>query len=61
MPYTKMHAQNMDENVMKQHIALYVNNFSINLGEEGKKAVHLLFDTAKEKKLIPDLVEPLFV
>ncbi|MBC7651222.1 MAG: 1,4-dihydroxy-6-naphthoate synthase [Deinococcales bacterium] len=37
--YTKQHSQEMSEAVMRQHIDLYVNNYSINLGEEGKKAV----------------------
>lgn len=40
--YTKQHAQAMDEQVMRQHIELYVNNYSINLGEEGNKAVESL-------------------
>jgi 1,4-dihydroxy-6-naphthoate synthase len=37
---------------MKKHIALYVNEFSIDLGEVGTKAVNLLFDKAKEVGLI---------
>lgn len=37
--YTKEHAQAMDENVMRQHIELYVNNYSIELGDDGKKAI----------------------
>ena len=61
MPYTRQHAQNMDENVMKQHIALYVNNYSIDLGAEGKRAVRLLLDTAIKKQLIPAITEPLMV
>ncbi len=61
MPYTREHAQNMDENVMKQHIALYVNNYSIDLGEEGKRSVRLLFDTANKKQLIPVITEPLML
>jgi 1,4-dihydroxy-6-naphthoate synthase len=61
MPYTRQHAQNMDENVMKQHIALYVNNYSVDLGEEGKRAVRLLLDTASKKQLIPAITEPLIV
>jgi 1,4-dihydroxy-6-naphthoate synthase len=40
--YTKEHAQAMDENVMRQHIELYVNNYSIDLGEDGKKAIDQL-------------------
>lgn len=61
LAYTKMHAQNMDENVMKQHIELYVNQYSIDLGEEGKRAVRLLLETALEKQLIPKITEPLIV
>ncbi|MCW3074454.1 MAG: 1,4-dihydroxy-6-naphthoate synthase [Flaviaesturariibacter sp.] len=38
--YVKQHAQAMDENVMRQHIELYVNDFSVDLGEEGKKAIN---------------------
>jgi 1,4-dihydroxy-6-naphthoate synthase len=30
----------MEETVMRQHIDLYVNNFSVDLGEAGKKAVN---------------------
>jgi 1,4-dihydroxy-6-naphthoate synthase len=40
--YTKEHAQAMDENVMRRHIELYVNNYSVDLGEEGKKAIDQL-------------------
>lgn len=61
MPYTRQHAQNMDENVMKQHIALYVNNFSVDLGAEGKRSVRLLLDTANKLQLIPPVIEPLMV
>lgn len=42
--YVTCHAQEMSEEVMRQHINLYVNNYSIQLGEEGKKAVHTLLD-----------------
>ncbi len=52
MPYVKQHAQEMSEEVMKKHIALYVNEFSIDLGEVGTKAVNLLFDKATEIGLI---------
>lgn len=51
MPYVKTHAQEMSEEVMKKHIALYVNDFSVDLGEQGIRAVHLLFDKAAELKL----------
>jgi 1,4-dihydroxy-6-naphthoate synthase len=41
-PYTRQHAQAMDENVMRQHIQLYVNNYSVDLGEDGMKAIEQL-------------------
>ncbi len=51
MAYVKANAQEMSEEVMKKHIALYVNDFSIDLGETGINAVQLLFNKAKELKL----------
>jgi 1,4-dihydroxy-6-naphthoate synthase len=43
--YVKAHAQEMDENVMRQHIDLYVNNYSLSLGKEGEKAIQTLLTT----------------
>ena len=40
--YTKSHSQEMDESVMRQHIELYVNNYSIDLGEDGRAAIRQL-------------------
>ncbi len=37
--YIKSHSQEMDEMVMRQHIDLYVNSFSLDLGTEGNKAI----------------------
>ncbi|MBL4678579.1 MAG: 1,4-dihydroxy-6-naphthoate synthase, partial [Mucilaginibacter sp.] len=59
--YIRRHAQEMSEEVMYKHIELYVNKFSIDLGEEGKKAVKLMFDTALEKDIIPPIDKPLFL
>lgn len=42
--YTRQHAQAMEESVMRQHIELYVNNYSLDLGEDGRKAVERLAD-----------------
>jgi 1,4-dihydroxy-6-naphthoate synthase len=38
--FVREHAQEMDEQVIKQHITLYVNRFSLDLGEDGWKAVY---------------------
>jgi 1,4-dihydroxy-6-naphthoate synthase len=40
--YVKQHAQEMEENVMRQHIDLYVNQYSLNLGATGNAAVKTL-------------------
>ncbi len=40
--YVRDHAQEMDEQVMRQHIDLYVNNYSLSLGHDGEKAVQTL-------------------
>ncbi len=40
--YVRQHSQEMDESVMRQHIDLYVNNYSLALGADGKKAVQKL-------------------
>lgn len=37
--YVKQHSQEMEEEVMKKHIDLYVNNYSINLGKDGRNAI----------------------
>lgn len=54
MPYVREHAQEMSEEVMKKHIQLYVNQFSIDLGVVGTEAVKILFAKAKEAGLIKE-------
>jgi len=44
--YVKQHSQEMSEDVMRQHIDLYVNDFSIGLGKDGKKAIEALYKVA---------------
>lgn len=50
--YVKQHSQEMEETVMKQHIDLYVNNFSLDLGIEGKEAVVKLLEVYKQNNPI---------
>ncbi len=40
--YVSCHAQEMSESVMRQHIDLYVNDFSTDMGETGKNAIETL-------------------
>jgi len=46
MPFIQSHAQEMEEEVMKSHINLYVNEYSIHPGETGRKAILTLFKEA---------------
>lgn len=41
--YVREHAQTLSGDVMRRHISLYVNNYSLDLGEQGKRAIRELF------------------
>ncbi|MDB5190662.1 MAG: 1,4-dihydroxy-6-naphthoate synthase [Segetibacter sp.] len=45
--YVKEHSQEMSEDVMRKHIDLYVNKYSLDLGENGKSAVRKLLSVYK--------------
>ena len=59
--YVRAHAQELDESVTKQHIDLYVNEYSIDLGVEGRSAVESIFEKAIEKNIIEKITQPIFV
>jgi 1,4-dihydroxy-6-naphthoate synthase len=61
MPFVREHAQEMDEAVMEQHIRLYVNEFSVDLGQEGRKAVDTLFGEAQRLKLVPEVKGEIYI
>lgn len=61
MDYVRAHATEMSEEVMRKHIALYVNEFSDDVGDEGAAAVATLFARAAEAGLIPADIKPEFV
>ncbi len=61
LPYVRAHAQEMDEQVMYRHIDLYVNEYSVSLGAEGRRAVEILFERAREARLVPDVPSDLFL
>ncbi|WP_181809384.1 1,4-dihydroxy-6-naphthoate synthase [Streptomyces shenzhenensis] len=54
-PYVMAHAQEMDPAVADQHIGLYVNEFTSELGEEGYAAVRGLLTRAAAEGLVPPL------
>jgi 1,4-dihydroxy-6-naphthoate synthase len=47
MPFVRQHAQAMDESVMKKHIDLYVNQFTLDLGADGRRAIDALIKHGK--------------
>lgn len=55
--YVKQHSQSLSEDVMRQHIDLYVNNYSVSLGHEGKSAIKTLFDCFKKINGSSDISE----
>jgi 1,4-dihydroxy-6-naphthoate synthase len=61
LPYVRAHAQEMSEDVMYKHIDLYVNEYSVELGPEGRRAVRLLFEKAAAAGVIPTQKEDLFL
>jgi 1,4-dihydroxy-6-naphthoate synthase len=52
--YVKLHSQTMSEEVMRQHIDLYVNDFSLKLGDKGKQAIQTLYKVFKETNNMPE-------
>ncbi|MBS1690020.1 MAG: 1,4-dihydroxy-6-naphthoate synthase, partial [Bacteroidetes bacterium] len=52
--FVKNNAQEMEEDVMRKHIDLYVNEYSTDLGPVGNKAIHTLFDKAKAAGLVKE-------
>ncbi len=59
--FVRANAQEMSESVMQKHIQLYVNEYSIDLGEKGRGAIELMRDKAIEKKIIPANREKLWI
>lgn len=52
MPFVRLHAAEMEEDVMKQHIRLYVNDNTLSMGTSGKVAITKLEKIAIERGLI---------
>jgi 1,4-dihydroxy-6-naphthoate synthase len=59
-PYVREHAFEMDEEVMRAHIALYVNAYSDDIGNDGIAAVTELFERASHAGFLPGNAAPAF-
>lgn len=61
LDFIRSHAQEMSAEVIYKHIELYVNKFSVDLGEEGRKAVNRFFEEALKHGIIPKPKQNLFL
>ena len=53
--YIKSHAQEIEDDVIRSHINLYVNKHSISLQKSGKEAIQELFSRAVKKNIVPNV------
>lgn len=61
LAYIRSHAQEMEEEVMYKHIELYVNQYSVDLGDLGRHAIQAMFEKAEKLKLIPKTEKNIFL
>lgn len=61
LEFIREHAQEMSEEVMYKHIELYVNQYSIELGQEGRKAIDVLFKMAQESGIISPIKQNIYL
>jgi 1,4-dihydroxy-6-naphthoate synthase len=59
--FVASNAREMESSVMNNHIKLFVNEFSLHLGTEGRKALSELFRVAHEKGITPEVPDTIFL
>ncbi len=59
--YVRKYAQEMNEKIMYKHIELYVNDYSIKLGKEGKEAIKILYKESEKRGLIKKIKKNIFL
>ena len=59
--YIKQHAQELEDEVINRHINLYVNNYSLDIGDSGERAVKELFRMAERRGIIKSSNKSLFI
>ncbi len=59
--FIRQYAQEMDDQVMYNHIKLYVNQFTISLGNEGRKSIRTLLEKGHQIGMLPQIPEQIFV
>lgn len=58
--FVTTHAQEMEEKVMRQHIELYVNDFTTDLGTVGRQSIETLFGAAHKANLLEGGIPQIF-
>ncbi len=59
LAYIRNHSQEMEEKVVRDHIGLYVNDYSFDLGEEGISAVQSFLQRGRQAGILPKSTQPL--
>ncbi len=59
--FIEMNAREMQRSVIDSHIKLYVNDFTHDLGSEGKKAISELFGRGQKQGVVPRLPDEIFL
>jgi 1,4-dihydroxy-6-naphthoate synthase len=59
--YIKRYSQEMEDDVIESHIRLYVNNYSLDIGDDGTAAVKEIFKKAEERGIIEKSSMPFFI
>jgi 1,4-dihydroxy-6-naphthoate synthase len=52
LPTMRAFAQEFDDNVLFKHVDLYVNNWTMDLGETGRLAIHKLYELARRAGIV---------
>ncbi len=53
LPYIRKHSQEMEPEVVRRHIELYVNDFSMDLGSQGWMAIETLLELGRRAGALP--------
>ena len=59
-PYIRAHAQEMEPHVIQQHIDMFVNDYSRDVGIEGEKAIRIILEAASRIEKLPLPNRPVF-
>ena len=59
--FIRSNAREIKKSVLEEHIKLYVNNYSLDLGPEGKHSVNELFRIGRDKGVLPEMPDKIFL